>query len=74
MRVKRTISYGEAPSFGERVDAMLLGRLGSELALIYHDTLQAPLPAGLRALVERLDAAALQRPSSGANDDRNGSR
>lgn len=36
-------------------DALLRGRLGSELALIYHDTLQAPLPPRLRALLERLD-------------------
>jgi hypothetical protein len=74
MRVKRTISYREAPSVGEHVDAMLLGRLGSELALIYHDTLQAPLPPGLRALVDRLDAAASQYPARSANDDRGGSR
>jgi hypothetical protein len=34
---------------------MLLGRLGHELANIYHDTLQAPLPSKLRALIERLE-------------------
>lgn len=38
-----------------RCDALLLGRLGSELALIYHDTLQAPLPAALQELIDRLD-------------------
>lgn len=36
---------------------VLLGRLGSELALIYHDTLQAPLPPGLQATVDRLHLA-----------------
>ncbi|MGA0595545.1 hypothetical protein [Enterovirga sp. CN4-39] len=35
---------------------MLLGKLGHELAHIYHDTLQAPLPAGLRSLIDRLEA------------------
>lgn len=36
-------------------ETVLLGRIGSELALIYHDTLQSPLPQGLLELVERLD-------------------
>lgn len=38
-----------------RCDAFLLGRLGHELGLIYHDTLQAPLPTGLKMLIDRLD-------------------
>ena len=38
-------------------DAMLLGKLGHELAGIYHDTLQAPLPSGLQSLIDRLEAA-----------------
>ena len=36
-------------------ETVLLGRIGSELALIYHDTLQSPLPPDLQELVERLD-------------------
>lgn len=36
-------------------EAMLLGRLGSEIASIYHDTLGSPLPARLQELVARLD-------------------
>lgn len=35
----------------------LLGRLGGELALVYHDTLQSPLPPVLRELIDRLDAS-----------------
>jgi hypothetical protein len=40
---------------------MLLGRIGRELALIYHDTLQAPLPASIQRIVDRLDQDAGQR-------------
>lgn len=34
---------------------MLLGRIGRELALIYHDTLQAPLPASIQKIIDQLD-------------------
>ena len=36
-------------------ETVLLGRIGRELALIYHDTLDSPLPSDLQELVERLD-------------------
>ena len=42
-------------------DTVLMGRLGSELALIYRDTLDAPLPPRLRSIVERLDEHVLGR-------------
>ena len=57
MRTGGKISFPHDASFETRCDAMLLGRLGSELAHIYHETLQAPLPAGLRNLIDQLDAA-----------------
>ncbi len=57
MRIGGGSSFSSNGSFETRCEAMLLGKLGSELALVYHDTLQAPLPAGLRRLVEHLDAA-----------------
>ena len=37
-----------------KCDAVLLGRLGRELAYIYEDTLRAPVPSRLQALVDRL--------------------
>ena len=48
------------PASGGPGDAVLLGRLGAELADIYRDTLHAPLPAGLKAIVSRLDAVLLR--------------
>ena len=47
------------PSLDARRETLLLGRIGSELALVYHDVLQAPLPPRLRELVERLDRQSL---------------
>lgn len=38
-------------------ETMLLGRLGSEIASIYQDSLQTPLPPRLQELVDRLDEA-----------------
>lgn len=38
-------------------DAFLRGRLGAELARVYSETLTAPLPSALSALVERLARA-----------------
>ncbi len=40
-----------------RCEAMLLGRLGHELAQVYRDTLHSPLPSALKTLVGRLEAA-----------------
>lgn len=61
------MSRTELPDFSEhasleaRCDAVLLGRLGNELARLYRDTLQAPLPPRLQALIDRLDGAIGQR-------------
>ena len=44
-------------SLSSRCDTLLLGRLGGELALIYHDTLHSPLPPRLQALIDRLEEA-----------------
>jgi hypothetical protein len=58
-------------SLGARCDSVLLGRLGRELASVFGDTLQAPLPSRLHALMERLetvlelDTAARQHPAPG---------
>jgi hypothetical protein len=38
-----------------RYDAALLERLGSELAHVYHESLQASLPPALQELVNRLE-------------------
>ena len=57
MRDGGKVSFPSDVSFETRCDAMLLGRLGHELANIYHDTLQAPLPSGLSALIDRLETA-----------------
>jgi hypothetical protein len=64
--VNTMLDYG-----GTRADApcetMLLGRIGRELALIYHDTLQSPLPPRLQELVERLEPeSAVQDPRTTA--------
>ncbi|MDB5512848.1 MAG: hypothetical protein JWR08_2331 [Enterovirga sp.] len=56
MRAVRSFPL-RSDSTGDPGDAVLLGHLGSELALIYHDTLQAPLPAALQALIDRLESA-----------------
>lgn len=42
-------------------ETVMLDRLGSELALIYHDTMRSPLPDRLMELVERLDHEALDQ-------------
>ena len=44
-------------AFGMRCDAMLLGKLGNELAHIYSDTLSSPLPSRLKSLIDRLESA-----------------
>lgn len=44
-------------------DARLLGRLGTELQQVYGDTLQAPLPNRLQALIDRLEDALGSTPS-----------
>lgn len=55
MRFVRTRTEYGAGSLEATCETFLLGRLGSELALIYHDTLQAPLPSGLQTLIDRLE-------------------
>ena len=52
-----SLADGDEMSAEAACERLLLGRLGSELALIYHDTLQAPVPAGLQALIDRLEQA-----------------
>ncbi len=47
-------AYGFEGS-GRRADTLLLGRFGQELAAVYHDTLQAPLPRALQLIVDRLE-------------------
>ena len=49
--------FSSHASFQTRCETMLLGRLGHELAQVYRDTLQAPLPSALKTLVGRLEAA-----------------
>lgn len=53
-----------------RCDTLLLGRLGRELARVYHDSLNAPVPARLQALIDQIgqDGA----PASGARQPREG--
>jgi hypothetical protein len=38
-----------------RGEGRLLGHLGTEIASLYRDTLLAPLPANLQAIVDRLE-------------------
>ena len=57
---------------GRRGDDLLTGRLGSELTLIYHDTLQAALPPRLQAIVNRLEEAL--RCDRAAEEERTTSR
>ncbi len=49
--------FSSHAAFETRCETMLLGRLGHELAQVYRDTLQAPLPSALKTLVGRLEAA-----------------
>lgn len=62
----KTCSYSSfsAGSIEGRYDASLLDRLGSELALVYHDTLAASLPPSLKELVQRLEAQSQRRDGS----------
>lgn len=55
------VDYGGA-MLDSPSETVLLGRIGSELALIYHDILQSPLPPQLRELVERLDGEGSGEP------------
>lgn len=52
--LNKMLDYG-GTRLGSPCETMLLGRIGSELALVLHDTLQSPLPQGLQQLVEQLD-------------------
>ena len=70
MRVKRASSYTPHHSIEGRVDPLLLGRLGSELAYVYRDTLQAPLPSKLQALVDQLDVAMSTTSTTGQRNKR----
>lgn len=56
--INRMVDYGGTMIASPR-ETMLLGRIGRELALVYHDTLHAPLTPTLQALVERLHHASL---------------
>ena len=55
MSIGGKLSLPRDVSFETQRDTMLLGRLGRELASVYQDALQAPLPAKLHALMERLE-------------------
>lgn len=51
-----------SPDFGSRsreatCETVMLGRIGRELANVFSDTLQAPLPARLQALVDTLEGS-----------------
>ena len=48
-------AYSADPTAGPTSESGLLRRLGSELALVYHDTLQAPLPPAMQRLIDRLE-------------------
>ena len=49
-------------------ETLLLGRIGHELAHLYHDTLHSPLPADMQELIERLDHDVQMPEGSPAND------
>lgn len=55
VRTKRDISEWSSASLDGACDAVLLGRLGRELAILYRDTLHSPLPPRLQTLIDRLD-------------------
>ncbi|MDB5592836.1 hypothetical protein [Enterovirga sp.] len=57
-----------ASSLSIRCDAFLLGRLGSEVARIYQDTLHSPVPARLQALVDQLTETSKQERETGPGD------
>ena len=57
MSIGGKLSFSRDTPFETRCDAMLLGRLGRELANVYQDSLSAPLPSKLHALMERLEIA-----------------
>ena len=44
-------------SLDQACGAALLGRLGRELAHVYGNVVEAPLPPRLKQLIERLEAA-----------------
>ena len=56
MRTGGNSSFSTDASRDGRLDGKLLNTFGNELTHLYRDTLQAPLPAGLRSLIERLEA------------------
>jgi hypothetical protein len=59
----KTCNYSSlsAYSLEGRPDAVLLNRLGSELARVYRDTLEASLPPGLQELAQRLEVQSGRR-------------
>lgn len=66
MTATRNMYDFSGSSFSSRCDTLVLGRLGSELAHIYQDTLHSPLPPRLQALIDRLEEASrLQHEQSG---------
>jgi len=60
VRESRVMGIGGAPAAG--VGRELKDELGKRLQASYGDIIDEPLPATLRALVEKLQAAAPKRP------------
>ena len=60
VRESRVMGIGGAPAAG--VGRELKDEIGKRLQASYGDLIDEPLPAGLRALVDKLQAAAPKRP------------
>ena len=53
----------------DAAEVVLRGRLGAELARLYGETLSAPLPSALSALVDRLANALSDHDADGSRAD-----
>ncbi len=60
--------YDFGGSLSSQCDTLLLGRLSTELASIYRDTLQSPLPPRLQTLIDRLETAGLGSHDPNSDD------
>jgi uncharacterized protein YidB (DUF937 family) len=72
MRLGKLMNSNGGNAFRDPLrEKSLLGRLGDELAVVYHTTLQATLPAGLQSLVDKLaEAEAEQNARGGRSPNR----
>ena len=59
MRTHNTMLDYAGRSLDAAPERLVLGRIGQQLALVYHDVLRSPLPPHLRELVDRLDRSSL---------------